>query len=133
MMTIREALDSDLDDVLLIERAAFGSDEEAELVRGLLTDPSAKPLVSLLAFKDDQAVGHILFTAAHLMETQQKIAIAILAPLAIVPAFQKQGIGGQLIQTGLQLLSKAGVALVFVLGYPDYYSRHGFAPAHRFG
>ena len=53
----------------------------------------------------------------------------MLAPLAVVPECQKQGVGGTLVKHGLELLSKSGVDLVFVLGYPEYYTRHGFAPA----
>ncbi|MGK7877313.1 MAG: GNAT family N-acetyltransferase [Xenococcaceae cyanobacterium] len=132
-MYIREATDSDLNDVLFIERVAFGHDKEAELVRDLLDDPSAKPILSLLAFKDDRAVGHILFTTARLTKTKTTASSAILAPLAIVPDAQKQGIGGKLIERGLQLLSKSGVDLVFVLGHPEYYPRYGFKPAGYLG
>lgn len=133
LMYIREALNSDLGDVLSIERVAFGENEEAELVRNLLDDPSAQPILSLLAFQDDRAVGHILFTTARLTNSPNPASIAILAPLAIVPEAQKQGIGGQLIQRGLQLLSRSGVDLVFVLGHPEYYPRHGFTPAGCLG
>ena len=132
-MLIREALATDLNDVLSIERLAFGHDKEAELVRDLLRDPSAKPALSLLAFRKDQAVGHILFTTARLSDTKDTAPIAILAPLAIVPDAQKQGIGGKLIEQGLKLLSKSGVGLVFVLGHPEYYPRYGFKPAGRLG
>jgi len=130
---IRETTDLDLNDVLLVERLAFGQDREAELVRVLLVDPSAKPFLSLLAFKDDKAVGHILFTTARLTKTQDTALISILAPLAILPDFQKQGIGGRLIERGLKLLSKSGIDLVFVLGHPEYYSRYGFKPAGYLG
>ena len=133
MMYIREASDSDLNEVLLIERSAFGRDDEAELVRNLLADPSAKPILSLLAFKDDRPVGHILFTTAHLTNRDNQTSIAILAPLAVAPNAQKQGIGGQLIERGSQLLSRSGVDLIFVLGYPEYYLRHGFKPALPLG
>lgn len=132
-MHIREASDSDLNDVLFVERAAFGHDEEAELVMELLVDSSAKPVLSLLAFNDNQAVGHILFTAARLTINQNAASIAILAPLAIVPDAQKKGIGGKLIVRGLQLLSDSGVDLVFVLGDPEYYPRYGFKPAGPLG
>ncbi|MEL6552767.1 MAG: N-acetyltransferase [Cyanobacteria bacterium J06621_11] len=136
-MEIREALSADLEDVLTVERAAFGSDEEAELVRALLEDSSARPVLSLLAVEHEQAVGHILFTAVHLIETpeemQKTASTALLAPLAVVPTFQKQGVGTQLVERGFQLLSQSGVDLVFVLGSPDYYSRHGFWPAGALG
>jgi len=132
-MIIREASDSDLNDVLFVERVAFGHEEEAELVRDLIDDPSAQPIVSLLAIKNDRAVGHILFTTARLTEIPNTASIAILAPLAIVPDSQKQGIGGKLIEKGLHRLSISGIDLVFVLGHPDYYPRHGFKPAGRLG
>jgi len=131
-MHIREALDSDLNDVLFVEREAFGENDEAELVRNLLEDPTAQPLLSLLAFKSDRPVGHILFTRVGLTNSENTTS-AILAPLAVVPDAQKQGIGGKLIEEGLKLLSRSGVQLVFVLGYPEYYTRHGFQPAGRLG
>jgi putative acetyltransferase len=131
-MIIRKALYSDLDNVLFVERAAFGSDEEANLVRDLLGDDSAKPILSLLAFQGKRAVGHILFTKARL-ESKALLSISILAPLAVVPDAQKQGIGGELIEYGLQVLLESGVDLVFVLGHPKYYPRYGFKPAGNLG
>lgn len=130
---LREAVETDLNDVLLIERLAFGHDKEAKLVRDLLYDLSAKPVLSLLAVKKDRPVGHILFTTARLSDTKDTASIAILAPLAIVPDAQKQGIGGKLIEQGLELLSKSGVDLVFVLGHPEYYPRYRFKPAGHLG
>jgi putative acetyltransferase len=132
-MQIREASESDLDDVLNVERLAFGNDKEAGLVRGLLDDASANPVLSLLAFDGDQAVGHILFTSARLTKSQNTPPIALLAPLAVVPDAQRQGVGGKLIARGLQLLSQSRVGLVFVLGHPEYYPRHGFEPAGCLG
>ena len=132
-MHIRVASEADLDDVLSVERAAFGGDDEAELARNLLADPSAKPTLSLLAFKDDRAIGHILFTTATLDPPEKAPSIVLLAPLAVTPEAQNQGIGGRLIERGLKLLAESGVDLVFVLGHPEYYPRHGFEPAGRFG
>ena len=132
-MHIAEASMMDLEDVLLVERLAFGGDEEAELVRALLSDPSAQPLLSLLAREDEQPLGHILFTAARLDGPDCAVSVSILAPLAVVPGAQRQGIGGRLIEQGVQLLGERGVELVFVLGHPDYYPHHGFEPASRHG
>jgi putative acetyltransferase len=131
-MYIRETTDADLNDILFIEREAFNSDKEAELTRDLLADPSAKPLLSLIAFIGNRPVGHVLFTKAHLSNNPE-VAVSILAPLAVVPGCQKQGVGGELVKKGLQLLSKSGVEIVFVLGHPEYYPRHGFTPASKLG
>ena len=132
-LQIREAVDADLNDVLQIERLAFGYEKEADLVRDLLHDFSAKPVLSLLAFQKNRALGHILLTTAQLSGSQGSASIVILAPLAIVPDAQKQGIGGKLIEKGLEHLSKSGVDLVFVLGHPEYYPRYGFKPAGNLG
>ncbi len=126
-MHVREATDSDLDAVLRVECDAFGHDKEAELVRHLMADPSAQPLLSLLAWVDEQAVGHVLFTRVRVGQAVNPAAI--LAPLAVVPDAQKQGVGTALVRAGLERLAGSGVELVFVLGHPGYYPRHGFAPA----
>jgi len=131
-MHIRQSTDGDLEDILLIEHEAFKSNIEANLVREILADPSAKPILSLLAFVNDQAVGHILFTTAHLLSIPRG-EVAFLAPLAVLPKFQKQGIGCTLIKSGIELLSKSHVKLVFVVGHPQYYPRYGFTTADKLG
>ena len=132
-MHIQEALDSHLEDVLNVERTAFGYDKEAELVRALLDDPTALPRLSLLAFEGERAVGHVLFTSARLEQNPEAVSVALLAPLAVVADFQNQGVGGRLIERGIRILAESGVDLVFVLGHPGYYPRHGFEPAGRLG
>ena len=77
-------------------------------------------------------MGHILFTRAKL-DTHPEVSVRLLAPLAVVPAFQKRGIGGQLIEEGVKLLERQGVELVFVTGHPSYYPRHGFRCAGDLG
>lgn len=135
-MKIVKSTELDLSDVLHVEKQAFGNDKGSEivnLVNGLLNDPSAMPLLSLIAVNDDQAIGHILFTKARITYSKESISAAILAPLAVIPDAQSQGVGGQLIKEGLKLLSESGVELVFVLGHPEYYPRHGFKPAGSLG
>ncbi|WP_421723379.1 GNAT family N-acetyltransferase [Bauldia sp.] len=130
-LLIRVADSNDLDAVMTVQRAAFGSNVEAELTRDLLNDPTADPTVSLLAVEDDEPVGHILFSKARVGE--RETPATLLAPLAVVPARQRRGIGGALIATGLAAVTRSGADLAFVLGHPDYYTRHGFAPAGRLG
>ena len=133
-MKIRKTTESDLNDVLFVETEAFGYDKEANLVKALLHDSSAMPVLSLLAFDDqEKPVGHILFTKVRITEVEDTGSAAILAPLAIIPDEQAKGIGGALIKEGLKLLSESGVDLVFVLGHPGYYPRHGFKPAGALG
>ncbi len=132
-MYIRETTDADLKDILFVEREAFNSEKEANLTRDMLADPTAKPLISLLAYVENQPAGHILFTKGHLSNAPNQVAVSILAPLAVVPKFQKQGIGGSLIKKGIESLSKFDVDFVFVLGHPQYYPRFGFMTAGKLG
>jgi len=131
-MYIREAIETDLDNVLKVERLAFGEDAEANLVRDLLEDPTGNPTLSLLAFEGEQAIGHILFSRICLAP-ESTFTASLLAPLAVVPDYQGKGIGGKLIVEGLRILAGRGIDLVFVLGHPGYYPRHGFNPAGRVG
>ena len=131
-MLIRETTDADINDILMIERLAFKRDVEVNFTRDLLVDPSAKPLLSLLAFVEGKPVGHILFSKAH-VENTPHLKASFLAPLAVIPEFQKRGIGGNLIKEGLQLQTQSGIDLVFLLGHPTYYPKFGFISAAKAG
>lgn len=125
---IRETGINDLNAVMTVEKRAFGYDKEAELTAGLLTDRTAEPVLSLLAFYNNKAIGHILFTRAYINNRAPQPLMHILAPLAVIPEYQKQGIGGMLIREGLKRLKEMGSEMVFVLGHMEYYPRHGFIP-----
>jgi putative acetyltransferase len=132
-LIIRRATDTDLPAILSIHRSAFPDEGSvADLTAALLCDPSAKPDLSLVALVDDKPVGHILFTAAYLQPGTAH-RFSLLAPLAVTPERQRQGIGGRLIAEGLAILAQSGVSAVFVLGHPAYYPRFGFMPAGGLG
>lgn len=125
---IRETTIADFDAIMEVEKQAFGYDKEARLVAQLLSDETAKPFVSLLAFHGEEAIGHILFTHAYFSYREDSPMMHILAPMAVKPAYQRQGIGGMLIKEGLHLLQAMGSELVFVLGHKEYYPKYGFTP-----
>ncbi len=127
--TLRETGPADLEAIPRVQREAFGGDTEAALTKALLADATARPALSLLALRGAEAAGHILFTRCRIegAETAQADCY-LLAPLAVVPCCQRQGIGAQLIGQGLDLLRARGAELVFVLGDEAYYPRHGFLP-----
>ena len=125
---IKEATESDYDDTMEIEKKAFGYDKEAKLVSDLLEDKSAEPRLSLLAFHNNKAIGHILFTKAIIEREETNPLAHILAPLAILPEYQNKGVGGLLIKEGLEILKEMGSEIVFVLGHEEYYPKYGFIP-----
>ena len=132
-MQIRPARHEDRAGVLAVETAAFATSAEADLVDALLDDPTAGPIVSLLAEADGQAIGHILFTGATVNGDGATAPASILAPLAVVPEAQRRGVGQALIHAGIAELAALGIELVFVLGHIGYYPRAGFSPALPFG
>ena len=135
-MKIRKSLETEKTDILNLHKKAFGEEkgpEIAKLVEDLFEDNTARPILSLVAVKDDVIVGHILYTKVIISGTNEELSSQILAPLAVLPEVQGQGIGGQLINQGLNELKKTGVRLVFVLGHVNYYPRYGFTPAGALG
>lgn len=127
-LLIRDTIPSDLDAVMSVHRLAFGYDKEAVLTASLLADPTAQPLISLLAELDGFPLGHILFTKASFKGRDDSPLMHVLAPLAVVSDRQRQGIGGGLIREGLSRLNTLGSRIVFVLGHKEYYPRYGFIP-----
>ena len=125
---IREERPDDRDAVFALNAAAFPTDDEAKLVDRLRAD--AEPLISLVATDGEQIVGHILFSPVSL---DDDTSVMGLAPMAVEPGRQRQGIGSALVTAGLERCSAIGIGVVIVLGHPEYYPRFGFAPASTFG
>ena len=108
-----------------IQEAAFGRRHEADLVDGLRSEGVV--LVSLVAELDARIVGHILFSRMSIETTSGCLPAAALAPMAVLPSHQRQGIGERLVRAGLELLRRRGERIVIVLGHPDYYPRFDFS------
>jgi putative acetyltransferase len=123
-LVIRGEGNDDQPAIRATNRAAFGRPDEADLVDILRTEGVV--LVSLVAEIEQRIVGHILFSRMSIETANSSIPAAALAPLALLPEYQRQGIGGRLIRDGLEALRRAGESIVIVLGHPDYYPRFGF-------
>jgi putative acetyltransferase len=131
MVSVRPEQPADIPAIRQVHEQAFGRPAEALLVDTLRQH--SKVLLSLVAVKDEQVVGHILFSAVTIACATGPFAAVGLAPMAVVPALQRQGIGSLLVQRGLDACRGAGYACVVVLGHAHYYPRFGFVPAQRYG
>lgn len=128
-MDIRTEKPEDLEAVRQVNIAAFGRENEANLVDRLRGMEST---FSFVAVQSDRIVGHILFSPVVLAgKCSSNLSILGLAPVAVLPEYQRQGIGTLLIQQGLEECRRSGFQAVVVLGHPDFYSRFGFIPASR--
>ncbi|NBN78876.1 GNAT family N-acetyltransferase [Microvirga tunisiensis] len=120
---IREATAADLAGILAIYPRAFPDEDLVPVVRALAALP-ADEVLSLVAERAGQVVGHVLFTRCR--AGQGGPVVALLAPLCVTPELHRQGLGGRLVRAGLAHLAGEGIAYALVLGDPAYYSRFGF-------
>jgi putative acetyltransferase len=131
MLTIRREKSSDIPAIHAVNAAAFGRPQEADLVDALRRDCAG--LLSLVALQDGVLVGHILFSPVTVTGAGGSLGGMGLAPLAVHPDRQSQGIGARLVRRGLVQLARGGCPFVVVLGHPGYYPRFGFERASRYG
>lgn len=133
-MTVRQETEKDHAQVYKVIKAAFASADhsdgnEQDLVVKLRASDAFIPELSLVAVKDGNIVGHILFTKAEIAGH----TVLALAPLSVLPAYQRQGIGLALIADGHRIAKGLGFAYSIVLGNAEYYRQAGYCPASRFG
>ena len=134
MLEIRQENKNDYDEVYNVVKKAFETAEhsdgnEQDLVSQLRTSDAFIPELSLVAIKDNRIVGYILFTKIKIGKSEE----LALAPLAVLPEYQRQGIGSELIEQGRTIAKKLGYHYVVVLGSEKYYPRFGYVSAIKFG
>jgi len=128
-MDIRTEKPEDLEAVRNVNIAAFGRENEANLVDRLRGIGST---FSFVAVQSDRIVGHLFFSLVAVEgKCSKNLSILVLAPVAVLPNYQRQGIGTRMIREGLEECGRSGFQAVVVLGHPHFYSRFGFIPASR--
>ena len=126
-VSVRVETPDDFAAVRTVVSEAFGQADEADLVERLRED--GEVVASLVAERDDAIVGHVLFSRLPIVAGDREIAGAALAPVAVLPKFQRQGVGSALTRRGLRHCAESGSEAVVVLGHPAYYPRFGFSTA----
>ena len=134
MIEIRQENNKDYEEVYNVVKMAFESAKhsdgnEQDLVVDLRKSKNFIPKLSLVAIYDDKIVGYILFTIIKIGKSTE----LALAPLAVLPEYQRQGIGKKLIKEGHKIAKKLGYHFSFVLGSEKYYPKSGYVPASRYG
>jgi len=128
---IRPEQPQDIAAIRYVNEQAFGGSAEANAIEAL-RDRGAATL-SLVAVIADQVVGHLFFSPATIESPDRSWPGLGLAPLSVLPDYQRQGIGTALMNAGLEECRRLGHERVIVLGHPDYYPRFGFERASQYG
>ncbi|WLQ35357.1 N-acetyltransferase [Streptomyces castrisilvae] len=134
-MDLREELPSDRQAVRDVHLQAFGDHGlvVADLIDTLRDTIMPEGGLSLVAERDRQVVGHVMFTRSLLDAPRRLVEVQVLSPLAVMPELHKRGIGSALVRHGLGVLAERAVPVVFLEGDPGYYSRFGFAAGGDLG
>ena len=133
-MNIRKEKMEDYNSIYAVVKAAFDSAEHADgneqdLVEALRKGESYIPALSLVAEEKGKIIGHIMFTKARVGQTD----VLALAPLSVLPEYQRKGIGTALIKEGHKIAKDLGYGYSVVLGSEKYYPRVGYVPADTLG
>lgn len=121
----------------LIELAFISAEnsnkDEHNLIARIRLGNNYVPELSLVAEKDSKILGQILLSKVDIRNKETVFQELVLAPISVLPEYQKQGIGSSLIKEAISKAKKMGYSLIIVLGYPSYYSKFGFKKAKDFG
>ncbi|UCE79592.1 MAG: N-acetyltransferase [Nitrospiraceae bacterium] len=126
-MRIRKEKETDRDQITQLHYQVFNEPEEGTIVDNLRKNNNLT--ISLVYEIDGNIVGHIAYSPVY---KEQEIIGLGLAPIAVLPEYQNQGIGSALIRYGNSVALSIGYKKIFVLGLPDYYSRFGFHMARKY-
>lgn len=133
-MIVRTETPADYKGVYQVNVKAFGDrEDEARLVEKIRDSEGFIPELSLVAEQEKEIVGHLLLSKASVQDGENTYDVIALAPIAVMPFVQKQGIGKALIREGLDRCRTLGYSLVFLIGHPEYYPKFGFQPAGQYG
>ena len=108
-----------------VHMMAFGREAESTLVEELRDQGHNR--VSLLAVIGPVTIGHILLSQISIESDSGSVPALALAPMAVLPECQSNGVGTRLMEAALDQCRADGHKIVVVLGHPDYYPRFGFS------
>lgn len=131
MVDIEPARPEDAEEIDAVLRAAFADEDEAELTAVLREDGDCRVGCSTVA-RDEEVVGFAGIVDVELVG-DPAIELAVLAPVAVRPDRQGEGIGSSVVREGMRACVRTGCDAVVTEGDPDYYGRFGFEEASAYG
>ncbi|HBM80459.1 MAG TPA: GNAT family N-acetyltransferase [Clostridiaceae bacterium] len=138
-ITIRLEKESDYRSVEYMTREAFwnvykpGCDEHL-IVHKIRKAPAFIKELSFIACDNDRIVGNIIYSKAKVIDDENReFKVLCMGPIAVLPSYQRQGIGSLLMNYSIEKAKRLGYKAVIIFGNPDYYHRFGFINAKEYG
>jgi putative acetyltransferase len=128
---VRAETPDDHDIIRQIVDEAFGDTITSKIVDGIRESDRFVPGLSLLAVSEGQSLGHVISSYVDVVPGTSRVLQ--VGPLAVVPAYQRQGIGTALMQETIRIADELGEPLLLIEGSPKYYGRFGFTRADAMG
>jgi putative acetyltransferase len=132
-ITLRAERPDDIAAIAQLNDRAFGGAFESRLVETIRSGGNFIPALSIVAVEGNTIVGHILFSRIFIRSGKGTVETLALAPMAVLPEYQKQGIGSRLVRYGIERARELGYNSVVVLGHKEYYPKFGFRRASVWG
>ena len=120
---IREARETDLEEVFNLIQTSFSNRAESDLVKQLISDNDV--LINLVFDSTDSILGNVIVSKVT-MEPNIGLFCGGIAPLSVLPDHQSTGIGSMLMKEAIRKSERIGMDALFLLGDPNYYKRFGF-------
>lgn len=131
MVVVRPETPADYAEIAAVVEAAFGKPNEVAIVEAIRNSDGYLPDLAFVAEDEGHVVGHTMLSWVGLEGSERRLLQ--LAPMAVAPERQRQGIGFLLGETALEAADRQGEPLVLVVGHSSYYPRFGFRPASQLG
>jgi putative acetyltransferase len=131
VLVVRPETPADFGEIAAVVEAAFGKTNEVAIIQAIRDSDGYVPELALVAEDEGRVVGHTMLSRVGLEGGNRRLLQ--LAPMAVVPDRQNEGVGFALGEMALEKADRQGEPLVLVLGHPQYYPRFGFRPASQLG
>ncbi|WP_291090998.1 GNAT family N-acetyltransferase [Empedobacter sp. UBA7494] len=136
-MNIRKEEKSDYEQVFKLIEKAFENEEYSDrreqfLVERLRNSDSFVPDLSIVFEMNGLIIGYVLLTKIKINHSNSSYDSLALAPVAVLPNYQGNGIGGHLIEFAYKKAKELGFESIILLGHPTYYPKFGYRKASDF-
>lgn len=96
--------------------------------------PEYVPELAFLAVAGGRIVGAVAFLKSWILtDDGRRCEVLSMGPIAVLPEYQRTGIGRKLIAKARSVAAGMGHRAILLCGNPDYYPKVGFVAAGQYG